>query len=161
MTQLAIIMHNNVDKGDLPLHGMDNEYVFTDMKYLGSRRLANDYYQNVEFFKNFRLLESLYPKAKFILNTRPVEKWLKTWFSFLFKYKGYEESDKARWEEEKSNDWDDHVLNVKGYFSGDKEKKLVEFHIENDNPQKLVDFFAPDFKLDASRWQQHNKTVFS
>jgi len=58
----------------------------------------------------------------------------------------------ARW----SKEWDEHHAAVQEYFK-DRPNDLLVFNIEKDNPQKLVDFLADSYDLDAQHYK-HYKT---
>lgn len=120
----------------------------------------------------FKELDEQYPGSKFILNTRDKSKWLKsrskhvcynmvtysevndcTYLNLFTKiYKCNENDVLERW----SREWDEHHAAVKEYFK-DRPHDLLVFNIENDNPQKLVDFLADSYDLNAQHYK-HYKT---
>lgn len=120
----------------------------------------------------FKELDMQYPGSKFILNTRDKSKWLKSrskhlcynminypqvngrTYAELFThiYHCSTEEVLERW----SKEWDEHHAAVQEYFK-DRPNDLLVFNIETDNPQKLVDFLADLYILDAQHYK-HYKT---
>ena len=52
--------------------------------------------------------------------------------------------------------WNSHILNVREFFSSHQED-LLEFNIDEEGPDKFVDFF-PDMDLDVKHWGHYHKT---
>jgi len=151
----ALILLKNFMLGRDILLGIDTYDAFSDLSY------ANDsiYIEGNRFFKE---LYSQYPKAYFILNTRPVDKWITS------RLRHGAGSLKARSmkvyncnEVELIDLWKDQYLShseaVTSFFNANG-GALLEFDIESDSPQKLVEFLSPIGSFDASYWRQKNKT---
>ena len=97
------------------------------------------------------------------MNIRNVENWIKS--------RNHHEDDNGNYtdyfckklnltKEEVNNKWRkefyEHNNNVIKYFS-DKPNKLLIFHIENENIEKLNDFL-PEFQLNADLYNHEGKT---
>ncbi len=120
----------------------------------------------------FKELDKQYPGSKFILNTRDKDKWLKSRSKHLcYSMVTYPEANgrtylelftniyncsKEKILERWSKEWDEHHAAVQEYFK-DRPNDLLIFNIEKDNPQKLVDFLAGSYNLDA-QYYKHYKT---
>lgn len=128
--------------------------VFSDMEdYL------DDNYAHIKFFK---LLEKQYPTAKFILNIRNLDDWIKSRNNHMQgKYKSYlsnyynlnAKEIEMKW----TNNFNYHIQDVKDYFS-DKPGKLLIYNIDIDKPIKLLEFF-PEYNLNSSFFGHEGKTV--
>ena len=141
---------------------LDNKYnkytVFTDMENISSYMFP--IYIPQLFFKK---LYYQYPNSKFILNIRNKQKWLKSRCAHINgnylkiisnKLKKTEEEVVLHW----SNEWDIHINNVKLFFTK-KPGKLLIFDIENDDIQKLINFFRNDFNLDDQHYIHKGKSI--
>ena len=141
---------------------LDNKYnkytVFTDMENIRSNMFP--IYIPQLFFKK---LYYQYPNSKFILNIRNKQKWLKSrcahrngnYLKIISnKLKKTEEEVVLHW----SNEWDIHINNVKLFFTK-KPGKLLIFDIENDDIQKLINFFRNDFNLDEQHYIHKGKSI--
>ena len=107
-------------------------------------------------------LDKHYPGSKFKLNVRNVDDWIASRIRFL-EY-GYHACDHG-WKVHESKEelsmcwkshWNIHILNVKEFFSSHQED-LLEFNIDEDGPDKFVDFF-PDMDLDVKHCGHYHKT---
>ena len=135
--RLAKRMRVNLAAGARPLEGYDERYMaFANMDW----NAVDDYYDG---FKQYAALRRAYG-GRFILNTRPVEHWVRS----LLAYKAQREmlaecalrfgtTDlervAARWREE----WEAHHLRVRAEIPADE---LLVFDIESDPPERLCDF---------------------
>lgn len=159
---LALSMHENANSGK-PLIAPEykNYLVFTDMENLFDDPPIN---AAMLYFKE---LDQQYPGSKFILNTRNKKAWLKSRSKHPVNKNGRtnllaanakmlqlsEKEVLALW----SKEWDQHHQAVITYFK-DRPQDLLIFDIDNDSPQKLVDFFQDNFVLDAAHYMHKNKT---
>lgn len=151
--KLADAIFANRDAGLPLLTGLERARVFSDMEVNGVER-------RLEAYTLFRELDAQYPGSRFILNLRDKDKWLRSrlnqgnggYAEKQMKTKGAESREEllAIW----SREWDAHVAGVREYFA-DKPGRLVEFNIEADDPQKLVEAF-PDYGLSAENWGKRN-----
>jgi len=129
------------------------------------RLFANYPGQKIELpiyaFERFKELDQQYPGSRFILNKRDPGNWLRSRKNFL--NSGYFfciHGDDAHQNEQELdecwiNHWNSHHNTVLEYFL-DRPDAFIEFDIENDSPQKLVDFFE-DLNLDVNHWAHHNQ----
>ena len=121
---------------------------------------------------HFKLLHKLYPKAKFILTTRPLDDWLKSVEIAIsreqtilrgnknIKHKLYYIDMYRRFTFEKEHFKDlfeDHYNKVIKYFE-DKPDSLLEIDIiDNNNMKKLCTFLGKEH--DGSQWPHQHKTL--
>ena len=156
------VIQQNIREGKHPVEGYESRVFFSDMKYIFRFKGTSIF---KESFKDFAILERCYPKAKFILNVRPKEKWIASRIGTSIG--GRKEKDQLdliapeygmtgeEYLKHLNIEWDTHLAKVRMYFSFFPEK-LIEFDIENDNPQKLIDFFKPEFNLNINNWKKMN-----
>lgn len=153
---LARALANNLKNGYAPLNGIDQWVGYTDMQMVSSSSV-------VEGCRFFRQLAAYYPNSYFILNTRDKDRWIKSrqnhgngFYAERYR-KGmkFETIDQVldRWSEE----WDQHHAEVQEFFK-DQPEKLLIYNIEIDNPDRLVEFLAPDFETDSSYFGHEGKT---
>ena len=151
---IAIMMKNRYKKGLKLLNEKyyNNYILFSDMEYHMDLNYAHVTY--------YKILEKQYPEAKFILNIRNVDNWIRSrnnhlngkYASDLMKlYKLNMSQLNEKWRQE----FEEHIDDVKSYFS-DKIGKLVVYDIENDDVDKLINFF-PEYKLDIKNYKHYNK----
>ena len=109
----------------------------------------------------FRELYAEYPNAYFVLNTRNKRDWLvsrsKHKKGYLLKTFCQQFNLTPRevvqyW----SLEWDKHHRDVRQFFAG--QGNLLEFNVDSDSVDKLIDFCRPTFQLDSQFWGQHNTT---
>lgn len=111
-------------------------------------------------FMYFAELDAQYPGSRFILNTRDVDRWVASRLRFNEgKYRSCHHGDRAHASDEELGDcwrkeWRKHHEAVQAHFS-DRPEALLVFNIEQDGPDKLIDFL-PEFDLDASHWGKRN-----
>ena len=137
---LATRISARIHAGEDPIKDFPHNIGFTDMIALRPSGLAEPY-------KMFEYLHCWYPNALYILNTRDREKWIASRAGFQFEdrslLEGYAEMLKIPrsavphfWRAE----WDYHHAMVRAHFSG--APNFLEFHIEQDHPEKLRAFVA-------------------
>ena len=142
-------VETNLTEGRPILDGLGNYVVFCDMPE--------------KVFKDFKRIDKDYPNSYFILNSRPIDKWILsrlnhgkgTYWQWLNSYLQVNRS-KEEWVSFWRKDWEDHHRNVLEYFS-DRSEDLLVFDIENDRPQKLKSFLNT-YRLNASKWGHQGKT---
>jgi hypothetical protein len=157
---LARNMQANISAGRAPISKRyDRIRVFADMEYVDHTCEKSPIYIAVD---NFKLLDAAYPDAKFILNIRDVDNWIKSrnrhgrgrylrTIAAIHKLSWHHVNVKWR------RDHLRHHAAVVGHFKG-RPNKLLVFDIERDGPGKLVDFFGDD-GLDARHWRRENQTT--
>ena len=136
--------------------------VFTDMEMLYKEPVVN---VGVQYFKD---LDRQYPGSKFILNTRNKAAWLKSRSkqpispsneSLLEVSAKLQNITTQEMEQRWSKVWDEHHASVKEYFKN-RLQDLIVFDIENDSPDRLVEFFKDDFKLSPDAYTAKNQTLY-
>ena len=137
--KLALTMRANMRAGNRILKGYEQYRAFTNMDYVA----ADDCFEGFRHYT--RLLED-YPEAKFILNTRDREKWIRSMLAhgsmagtsrvrfYEWKY-GSSAPEKLAgiWRKE----WDEHHSKVIDEVPADL---LLVFDIESDPPERLCRF---------------------
>lgn len=111
----------------------------------------------------FKQLEQRYPRARFILNTRPLEDWIRSrvahdngnYLHIIAKRTGQTKKEVIEmWREE----WNRHHQEVLSYFNGPRRRKLIVFDISTDSPRRLTQYFKDWFYLDPSLYGHKGKT---
>ena len=135
--RLARRMRANLAAGRAPLDGYDHRYLaFTNMDF----KTPRDHFDG---FKHFEALRDAYG-GKFILNTRPVEHWIRSVTRRIERKRlrsacvarfGTDDPERvaACWRAE----WEAHHSAVRERLPGEV---LLEFDIESDPPERLCDF---------------------
>lgn len=154
---IALVMLNNIALGRRPFEGYEHRQVFSDLSYADTQL----YVEGVRFFRE---LHAAYPDAYFILNTRSLDRWIASRSahetedgSLLARVQAATDLS----EDEIVADWrrlfETHHTEVRAHFAG--YDRFLEFNIETDAPERLVDFLAPVHKLDLKNWIRRNKTA--
>ena len=136
---------------DTPLKDYSDTILFTDMECVHTKNVL------LEGYKEFEYLEKFYPNAKFILNSRDVDGWLRSrmlhregkYFRYFTHH--YNTTDPIEIMQRWKANWIAHHVAVREYFA-DKPGKLLEFELGKDDGGKIVNFFSPDIKLDIKHW---------
>jgi hypothetical protein len=155
---LAFGLRENIAAGRQPLAGKIGRYAaFTDMQQV-TRDFA------IEGIHYFRELHAYYPNSYFILNTRDKDGWIRSRLrhgagAYARRYgralKLSEETDVVRaW----SEDWDRHHAAVIDHFA-EKPGRLLVYDIKHDDPQKMVEFLAPDFLTRVEDFRHEGDTA--
>lgn len=143
-------IHQNIQEGRDPLESLEDFNAFFDMEFI-----THEIY--IENYKAFALLEQTYQNAKFLLNIRPRDEWIRSRSrhsdgKYLEAFKTRLQLDEAgvirHWE----NEYDSHISNVRAYFA-DKPEKFMEFDVGVTSIDTLIDFCAPEFQLSPQAWQ--------
>ena len=157
--RLAKRMRVNLEAGARPLEGYEDRYLaFTDLNW----NAPDDYY---DAFKHFGALRRAYG-GRFILNTRPVEHWVRSLMTHKAQRKRrdllahYElrfgTTDLERvaqcWREE----WDAHHRRVLAEVPAEE---LLVFDIESDPPEKLCDFIG--VPRECARFYTHENATMN
>lgn len=151
----ARIIDENLKNNRPVLHGLPPYRVYSDLTNVRDGKV-------IEACRHFKRLHAEYPQSYFVLNVRPVEKWIRSREAhdegrFLKRYCQYLQLDreevKALWRKM----FAEHCAEVTGHFKDSP--KFTVFDIESDSPHKLVDFLAADFKLDPAAWSHRGATV--
>jgi hypothetical protein len=153
--RIALAFRNRMAAAEDPVADYPHILAFTDMMWIGEQVL-------IEAYKHFDYLHRFHPQARFILNTRDRENWIRSRQRHIFPMEpryaavlglGSAEQVWDYWRRE----WEDHHRYVRAYFEGTD--RLLVFDIEKDEPAKLVEFLKPDFgTLNAAHWGWHHRT---
>lgn len=162
------------------LHYVDGYQVYCDMEFMRedhagkyiSKRPFIKLYENAKktriekpiyAFEYFRELDQQYPGSRFILNTRDIERWIRSRMEFLHSDYNFcphgDDVHDSHLELENCwrAHWHTHLRSVKEYFS-EWPEKLLEFDIETDGIDKIISFFD-EYDLDSTKWGWHNKRI--
>lgn len=152
---LARRMTARIDAGQDPIRDFPGNVGFTDMMAVQPGRLLEPY-------KRFDYLHRWYPRAFFILNTRELENWIAS--RAAHEYRGERLLDvyasklgipEAEVPDFWRAEWQAHHTLARAYFRG--APNFLEFHIERDNPERLVAFIARRWPRCASTpFRMHN-----
>lgn len=151
---LARTIKSNVDAKRDILFGYENWDCFTDME-----TVVNDIFIYTQYFKE---LDRQYPNSKFILNFRPLDKWILsreghgkgTYIQIYMKnWSMTREEVIERWKRE----WNGHISAVKEYFK-DRSDDLCIFDIETEG-DKFVDYMGTLMELRSKEFGHHNVTT--
>ena len=171
--RLAVTMARNALAGERIIAGYEDWDVFSDMYYACAHGVF-------EANEHFREIADQEPDAKFILNIRNVDRWIKSrryWHDTGIgqypagcemeceppacrmelveahrRHFGYSNVEQvfSHWRTQ----WRSHLMEVKEYLPSER---LLVFDIEKDDPVALCHFVGlPDNH--AERWKQHNKS---
>ena len=151
--KLAEAIHLNYKSNKNILEGYEDYVVFSDME-----NMSKNIHAYATYYKEF---DKQYPESKFILNIRYVGDWIESrnnqgnghYTKKTCELLGLtKEEVNNKWRE----DYKNHIQNVKEYFF-DKPNKLLIFHINEDEVEKINNFF-PEYNLDKKLYGHQGKT---
>lgn len=154
-TNSACIIMRNFMLGRNILQGIEQYDAYSDLSFANN----NIYIEGSRFYKQFY---EQYPDALFILNTRDVGRWVKSRFNHhhgslvkrsLNVYHCTEDELKALWEAQ----FLQHNAEVRKFFA-ETGGNFLEFNIESDPLEKLLEFLKPIGDFDPEHWIQANQT---
>ena len=133
--KLAETMISNFENNNLLLKNYEDYIFFSDMEKM-------PFYPHVKYYK---LLDKQYPNSKFILNIRKKQDWIKSRLNhksgnYLKNSMDAYNLNKDKIIEKWSNEWDEHLQDVKEYFKK-RPNDLLIYDIDNDSSQKIDEFF--------------------
>lgn len=146
----------------------DSVKFFSDMKLPDLDRTV-DGQQRPNYIclsRDFAIFERWYPNAKFILNVRPVDNWIRSTLDCRHE-EVKEEANKMgekfnvpgeAWLISRKQFYEDHISKVESYFRAAGSNRMIKFDIENDPIDRLIEFMRPEFDLHPSKWKQLNKS---
>lgn len=150
---LAVSMVNNMALGRHPMDGFDAVEVFTDLNHIEPKLL---YIEGMRFFREIHRFE---PDAYFILNTRPMDKWLTSRVNHGL-CKPVARMNRMT-EEQVLENWrrmfEDHKAEVRAYFAGNP--RFIEFDIESDPIETVIEPLSAHYTLDPATWGKHFATA--
>lgn len=172
--KLALSIKNNLNQNIAALSSYEDFVFFSDME---SYSFSDGQYRYDFLFKYFDVLDNQYPKSKFILNTRDINKWIISrlnhindyiiknntleiidgrepyYISYMKSFKIKDLSDLVlAW----TNEWYEHHNIVMNYFK-DRPKDLLVFNIDTDNLDKIKSFF-PQIQFLSNKLPHSHKT---
>lgn len=175
---LALTIRNNLLNKKPLLKNYETNVFFSDMESIFYNE--NNEVEFIEAYKYYTLLDDQYPNSKFILNTRPIDKWItsrlnhKGYFSkiinfqisntlnnyeYINYYKNFYKTENLiliinRWKK----DYKDHINLVRKYFSN-RSNDFLEYNIERDNFSKIKEFFnINNIKFNIDKMPHVNET---
>jgi len=107
----------------------------------------------------YKIADLQYPDSLFILNIRPVDKWIESrkkhgiLLRDALNYSQYSEKEIENWWK---HQYEFYIKDVQLYFKNTS--KLLVFDIENDSIDKVNNFVYPHYKVKSSLWIQDNIT---
>jgi len=154
---LARGISENVSSGQPPLKGWDKWTAYTDMQSVKK----TDVIEACTFYRSFA---AYYPRSYFILNTRSKDRWIKsrlnhgTTQNYGERYRqGLGLASMEETVEAWSAMWDKHHVEVPAFFK-ETGQHFIVYDIEQDEPEKLSKFLAPDFITEPSLFGHEGKT---
>jgi len=132
------------------LHSIDTNDVYSDLGGSFENKIVEGC-----FF--YRELHYEYPESYFILQTRSKKQWLasrKKWRNLPQRHADIlgitKEEVVLNW----SKEWDLHHYNVRSFFRN--KKNFLEFNIEKDNINNLINFLSKDYYIRKEYWKKRN-----
>lgn len=131
---VAKTIQYNIDNNIMPLTGVDEYDCYTDIEDLPTNSFP--------LIDHYKLLDEKYPDSLFILNTRPVDKWITSRLKhqngkYTEQYKSVlnitsDEELISKW----TSDWDKHHEDVLTYFENNN--RFIMFDIENEGDELIT-----------------------
>ena len=155
MRPAAVTMFANLSTYRPLITGLERFTAFSDLNYLDGKVY-------IDAHVLFDRLDAEHPGARFVLNTRPKDAWLRSRSQHVSpKGKSFLERSAQAFGvgpdvvlEIWSDQWDRHHAAVRSHFAG-REDRFLEFDISGDDPQGLARFLRPH-RIKWRRWGRHN-----
>ncbi|TCL08434.1 hypothetical protein BXY66_0471 [Shimia isoporae] len=149
------MINDNITAGRAPLEGLERFHAFFDMEFK-KRGL------NIENFLHYKVFAEHYPHAKFLLNIRDKDKWLRSRIRHSDGFYLQSEMDRLGLTEKQTTEkwaafFDRHIANVQSYFENDPDR-LIVFNTDHDDIGKVISAVSPDFTLRRKRWGRVRQT---
>lgn len=151
----ALLIRENLAAGRKAFAGFEDFIFYADLIYQSD-------HDAFEPIRHFREIMRDYPDTILLLNVRRREDWIRSRFNHghgeflrrVMRQRGTDSAEEivAAWREE----WDNHLANVRA-FMADRPGQLVEFDLDNDPVQVLVERL-PEYCLRAEDWQDIGRT---
>jgi len=151
----ALLIRENLAAGRKAFAGFEDFTFYADLIYQSD-------HDAFEPIRHFREIMRDYPDTILLLNVRRREDWIRSRFNHghgeflrrVMRQRGTDSAEEivAAWREE----WDNHLANVRA-FMADRPGQLVEFDLDNDPVQVLVERL-PEHRLRAEDWQDIGRT---
>lgn len=149
------IIRDNLAEGRRTLEGAEAYTFYSDLIYSTPD-------ESFDGAAKFREILRDYPDTILLLNYRDREEWIHSrlrhghgeFAKREMKARGFSEVDylTQSWR----NEWDAHIASVRSFME-DRPDQFVEYDIDNDSPEKLVNFFAR-YGLEASDFSDVGRT---
>lgn len=151
----ALLMRQNLAAGRKAFAGMEDFTFYADLIYQSD----DDAFEPI---RHFREIMRDYPDTILLLNVRKREDWIRSrlkhshgeFLRRVMRQRGTDSAEEiaAAWRQE----WDTHLAEVRA-FMADRPGQLVEFDLDHDSVQALVDRF-PAYGLRAEDWEDIGRT---
>ena len=155
MRPAAVTMFVNLSAHRPLIAGLERFVAFSDLNFLSPRIYLDAHVL-------FERLDAENPGARFVLNTRPKDDWLRSRaehaspkgkpfaerFAKAFRVPPTEV--RGIWSEQ----WDRHHAAVRRHFEG-RGEQFAEFDVSRDDPAALAAFLRPH-RIDPAAWDRHN-----
>jgi hypothetical protein len=154
--RLASTIRDNLETGQPLLKGYEDYTFFSDMENIYDERGITYAYEY------FRELAEQYPDSKFILNIRPIDKWILSRMNHVNQFTYLEDYMRITGlsEAETVAAWRSHfagqLQRARDYFQ-EKPGRLLIFDIEKDSIDKIIQFL-PEFNLKPELYEHYAKT---
>ncbi|MEP0177292.1 MAG: sulfotransferase [Paraglaciecola sp.] len=150
--KLAKTLKINIELGLPPLAGYENYQCFSDLELVGNQQYL------YAFMDYFVQIDKHYDDALFILNVRPIDKWLASRIqhnngSYLKRFIDLTNSNEDAVISYWTYLWKKHIQNATAYFKG-RDNFLI-FDIEQDGGEKLCQFLKIDGKYSDGYTHMH------
>lgn len=153
---LARIMQTNMAHARRPFFGLEECVAFSDMTYCDDTLLLDRCLW-------FREIYRAYPEAYYILNTRPVDHWVRSRMmhaSVFGSFAARAAKATAMTMDELRDSWrrvfTQHHAEVEAFFADTP--RFLRFNIETQPIDDLVTFLAPHHTIDTQFWGRRNVT---
>ena len=151
----GLIMRQNLEAGRKIFAGMDDHVFYADLIY----QTDSDSFEPIRYFRE---IMRDYPDTVLLLNVRDREDWIKSRLKHshgefaqrVMRQRGIDSKEVLAdlWRQE----WDTHLAEVRA-FMADRPEQLVEFDIDRDPVEALVERLAP-YGLNAEDWGDVGRT---
>ena len=151
----ALLIRENLRAGRKAFAGLEDFTFYADLIYQSD----DDAFEPI---RHFREIMRDYPDTILLLNVRRREDWIKSrlkhshgeFLRRVMRQRGTDsvEAIAAAWRQE----WDTHLAEVRA-FMADRPRQLVEFDLDNDSVQALIERF-PAYHLRAEDWNDIGRT---
>lgn len=153
---LALTIHRNLHSKSPILKGINHYDVYSDMVYL-----SNEFFVEANLY--FEYIFNEYPNSYYILNTRPVEKWIASRKKhgrggFLERYKKAFNIEENEAEKMWRQTFENQEKQMLAFFKDKPRSNFLHFNIEKDSPERIKDFLMDEIDLDISHWLNKNPT---
>lgn len=153
---VQLLIHRNIEAGRRAIEGLEEFHAFFGMEFV-----QNGWH--IENYRHFAAIAQDYPRAKFLLNTRDTDDWLRARTrreGGLFLERAMANTGMSRkgvlnlW----ADDFHRHHEMVRDFFR-DQPSRLLEFDIDRTPVKALVRFVRPDMRIAPRHWRSDLATA--